>query len=504
MGLSLQLVSQPVLSCQEAGTFETQFFQGDEMREWQAMQQAGHLLAEAIEEDAREIGGLGTNPRLLVLVGKGHNGGDALIAARKLLAEHPRARADIVFLLGERTLRPLARRAWEQYQENGFDRVSVLPSPFALASQYDLCVDGVFGFQFRPPLSPEVAAVLKRVNVLDIRLRAAVDLPSGLDDADAFCADFTYATGIVKQPVLTLPNAGRLRHLDLGWEVAPPAPSTMRVLSAATLAPLARLRGSRSDKRSYGHLAVIGGSRQYPGAVLMTVRAALQSGCGLLTAFVPESLVPSFAAAVPEAMWVGWPETPEGHLAMEGAHELRRRLDRLTALVIGPGLGREEETLACLAAELPALRIPVVIDADALQPNLVEAGSSPKILTPHAGEFARIAEGLDLETYAARHPAVVVLKGPVTRVAAGASQSCSFFGGPVLARGGSGDILAGIIGSLLAQAPQDPLAAAATGVVWQGRAADALARERGATAVTTTQILPFLSTALRESGSGIS
>ncbi len=498
MALSLQLVSQPVLSCQEAGELEAGLLKGDETREWQAMQEAGLLLADAIGKDALEMGGLGTRPRLLILVGKGHNGGDALIAAFHLLARHPGARADVVFLFGERTLRPLAHRAWSLYQNNGFDRVSALPPPFALAPRYDLCVDGVFGFQFRPPLPPGIAAVLKRVNALDIRLRAAVDLPSGLDAADAFRANFTYAAGIVKQPLLTLSDPGRLRHLDLGWEVPSPTPSTVRVLSAATLAPLKRLRGSHSDKRSHGHLGVIGGSRHFPGAVLMTVRAALQSGCGLLTAFVPESLVPSFAAAVPEAMWVGWPETPGGCLAMEGAHELRRRLDRLTALAIGPGLGREEETLACLTAELPALRIPVVIDADALQPALVEAGSCQRILTPHAGEFARIAGGLDLKTYAARHRAVVVLKGPITRVAAGTAQYCSFFGGPVLARGGSGDILTGIIGSLLAQAPEDPVGAAATGVVWQGQAADALARERGAMAVTTTEILPRLATVLRE------
>ncbi len=500
MSLPLQIASQPVLSCQEAGEFEARLFQGDEAREWPAMQRAGDLLAAAVGRDILEIGGLGAEPRFLVLVGKGHNGGDALIAARGLLAGHPRAHADIVFPFGERTLRPLTRRAWAMYQADGFNRISVLVSPFPFSRRYDVCVDGVFGFQFRPPLPAGVAGILKRVNSLDIRLRAAVDLPSGWDEPDAFSADFTYATGIAKEPLLTVPNAGRLRLLDLGWDVPPPPRPTIQALSAATLAPLSRLRGTRSDKRSFGHLGVIGGSRQYPGAILMTVRAALQSGCGLLTAFVPESLVASFAAAAPEAMWVGWPETPEGYLSMDGAHELRRRRDHLTAMVIGPGLGRGKETMACLAAELPALRMPVVIDADALQPELVEAGTCPRILTPHAGEFARIAGGRDLATYAATQPAVVVFKGPVTRIAAGSQQYCSFLGGPVLARGGSGDILAGIIGSLLAQAPQDPLGAAATGVVWQGAAADALARAQGATAVTTTDILPFLATALRGSG----
>lgn len=498
MGRALKLLSEPVLTCQEAGRFEAEFFHGDEEREWQAMQAAGRLLADAMTADAAEIGGWGVNPRLLVLVGKGHNGGDALIAAEILLARVPGARADIAFLFGERSLRPLSQRAWRRYQAIGFSRIRLLHSPESLECSYDLVVDGVFGFQFRPPLPEGVCRWMQKANSLDVRLRAAVDLPSGMAEKDAFRADFTYATGIFKLPLLTIPNAGRLRHLNLGWQVPSGAASRMRVLTSGTLDPLKRLRDPNSDKRTYGHLGVWGGSRRYPGAVLMTVRAALQSGCGLLSAFVPESLVSSFAAAAPEAMWIGWPETPEGNLAMEGVHLLRERMERLTALVIGPGMGREAETLACLAAELPALRTPVVIDADALQTNIVTSGTCPRILTPHAGEFARIAGGLALDEYVSRHDATVVLKGPITQIASGGDHFVSLFGGPVLARGGSGDILSGIIGSLLAQHPDDPLGAAATGVVWQGMAADELARSWGPMAVTSTQLLPFLAQVLRE------
>ncbi len=498
MGQSLKLQSEPVLTCREAGEFEAGFFQGDEEKEWQAMQRAGRLLADAIRADAGEIGGLGTSPRLLVLVGKGHNGGDAVIAAEILLARFPGAHADIVFLFGERSLRPLTLRAWRLYQKTGFNRIHLLHAPESLGEAYDLVIDGIFGFQFRPPSPEGVGRWLEKINSLDARLRAAVDLPSGMAERHAFRADFTYATGIFKLPLLTLPNAGRLRHLGLGWRVPAGAESAMRILTAGTLEPLTRLRDPNSDKRTFGHLGVLGGSRHYPGAVLMTVRAALQSGCGLLTAFVPESLVTSYAAVAPEAMWIGWPETPDGSLAMEGVHLLRERCDRLTALVIGPGLGREAETLAFLATELPNLKLPVVIDADALQANIVTAGTCPRILTPHAGEFARIAGGLGLNEFVARHEATVVLKGPVTQVASGRSHYASLFGGPVLARGGSGDILSGIIGSLLAQHPDDSLGAAATGVVWQGLAADALARSSGAMAVTSTQLLPFLAAVLRE------
>jgi NAD(P)H-hydrate epimerase len=136
----------------------------------------------------------------------------------------------------------------------------------------------------------------------------------------------------------------------------------------------------------------------------------------------------------------------------------------------------------------------MVIDADALQPEIVHAGKAPRIVTPHAGELARIG-GRDV----LRPGLVLVEKGPVTRVASGATVYHSFFGGPILARGGSGDLLAGLIGGLLAQAPADPLLAAAGGVVWHGLAADTMARAHGQVAVNVTHLLDFLPAALRVS-----
>jgi NAD(P)H-hydrate epimerase len=216
-----------------------------------------------------------------------------------------------------------------------------------------------------------------------------------------------------------------------------------------------------------------------------------------VTAFVPESVVAAFAARAPEAMWVGWPETPAGGLALEGEYLVGERWDRATALVIGPGLGREAETQALAASIVKASTIPVVIDADGLQPEIVRGGTAPRILTPHAGEFARIGGGQELTMYSPRSENVVVLKGPVTRVAHCGKTYHSFFGGPVLARGGSGDVLAGLVGGLLAQTPRDPLLAATRGVVWHGLAADCLARAFGQTPVRVTQLLDFLPDALR-------
>lgn len=487
--------SHPILACAEAKELEARLFGGDEAREWTAMRAAGAAVAEAVLADFAEAGGFPAAGAILVLAGKGHNGGDALLAAAEILRRHPQAHAEVWLVHGVRALRPLALRAWQELQHAAPARVQAVTGR-ALRRHYALSLDGVFGYQFRPPLDDRDRAALRQANALDVRLRAAVDLPSGWAEPDAFRADFTYATGIVKAPLLDLPNAGRRRYLDLGF-FSGDEPGAARVLTSRVLEPLRAWRDPQGDKRHNGHVFILGGSRDYPGAIFMAVLAAVRSGVGLVSAFVPESLVPAFAARVPEAIWVGCPETPDGGLALEGRHRLVERWDRATALVVGPGLGRERETQALVAELLKSAPVPAVVDADALQPEILRAARTPLVLTPHAGEFARIADQQSLATYAAATQATVVLKGPVTRIAAGDTVYHSFFGGPVLARGGSGDLLAGLIGAQLAQTPKDPVGAACRGVAWHGLAADALARARGSTAVRTTQVLDKLGAVLR-------
>jgi NAD(P)H-hydrate epimerase len=522
----MNAASHPILTSEEAGLFEKDLFAGNDSAEWNAMREAGRSVASAILRDSEEIGGFSKSPRLLVLAGKGHNAGDALIAARDILEKLPQASADVVFAFGERSLRPLAQRAWRELTESARGRVkphsgarsSSLKGFFERNRCYDLSLDGVFGYQFRPPLSEETAAVLRQVNSLSIRFRAAVDLPSGLNESGAFKADFTYATGIVKSHLLTCANAGRLRYLDLGFfeseeertlsaAVVPdshPAGAAEkhdgdRVLIPRILAPLRSLRSSQTDKRDYGHLFVLGGSHSYPGAILMSVLAALKSGVGQVTAFVPEALVPSYAARAPEAMWVGWPKGPSEGLSPGGLPLLTQRWGRATALLAGPGLGREPSTQETLGQIVKTAPMPLVLDADALQPDLVRETRVPRILTPHIGEFARIARGADFRSFRTETGATVVLKGPVTCIASPTSPCYhSFFGGPVLARGGSGDVLAGLIAGLFAQSPMDSVVAACQGAVWHGLAADSLARTQGQTSVRITELIDHLPTVLRK------
>jgi hydroxyethylthiazole kinase-like uncharacterized protein yjeF len=498
--------SHPVLTCTEARAWEKARLT-DEILEWSAMQTAGTKLSLSILDDFREIGGFPAGGRILVLAGKGHNGGDALLAARQIIADRPDASVVVVLGFGPEELRPLAGRALDWLRQQAPERVKIEPLEAALEAgrHYALCLDGIFGFQFRPPMDPASARLISRVNKhTGIRLRAAVDLPSGVgltSAAEPFRADFTYATGSVKYPVLLPRNAGvvgRLRYLDIGLLQEDSAPdATERILLPSLLQPLAGLRASQSDKRTFGHLLLVGGSGSYPGAVVLAARAALRSGAGLVTAFVPEALAPEYAARHPEVMWVGCPVTAQGGLAAGTADLVRARSAKATALLIGPGLGAEAETVALAAHLAGESKVPLVLDADALRPEVVaRVRDKPFIGTPHAGEFDRIAPALFTDGNFTASQGVLVLKGPLTRVTDGKTIYHSPFGGPVLARGGSGDILAGLIGGLLAQSPGDPGLAACRGVVWHGRAADLLARRHGQVAIETSEILEQLGPAL--------
>jgi NAD(P)H-hydrate epimerase len=205
----------------------------------------------------------------------------------------------------------------------------------------------------------------------------------------------------------------------------------------------------------------------------------------------------AYAAQFPEAMWIGLPESDDGSIAAAGWKTLHEKLPQASAVVVGPGLGRHAESLGVVSEVLKDSPHSTVIDADAIQPEAVAAArGKPVVFTPHAGEFARVAGARDLRAFCRDEKVFTVLKGPVTRVCERDTVYHSFFGGPVLARGGSGDMLAGIIGGLLAQDPDKVLLAACRGVVWHGAAADLLARDKGQGAVQASQLLDYFRPAL--------
>lgn len=524
------------MTCAEARAFEAQWFHGDPEREWDAMQRAGQALAAKIAADILEAGNMPPIPSLLVLCGKGHNGGDACLAAAELLRGHGWLEADVVLADPETELRPLAKRALDSLRSLAAGRrsVRVHTNGYLPYHHWHLLLDGLTGMGFKPPLAPHYASLLARAGSIPSKcLRAAVDLPSGLGDAgaDPAClpADFTYATGIAKAPLFasaTRTLCGRVRWLDLGFPLpsrdpqgAPQTGDGAPVLIARNaLADIAGLRRAWSDKRAFGHVAIVAGSRDMPGALLLCVRAALEAGAGLVTVFAPGSVHAAFAAACPEAMWTPCPETPDGHMDPKATTALvNARFPAETTLVIGPGM---DARTATLPATLLASRLAAGIDDD----WIIDAGATTAetagilaerpeglahaILTPHPGELARMTgleDGRDARRVieAARAMArttrtTLLLKGTQTRVfGTDGSETVCCHGSPVLARGGTGDLLAGVLGALAARHPDYPDEAAALGTLWMGLAAEHCARQRGQHAMRTGDILAHLAPTLR-------
>lgn len=516
-----------MLTCAEAAEWEQSLLGGIESAQWSAMSLAGKSVGEGILADSEEIGGLAYDAHLLVLCGKGHNGGDALLALQTILQFRNAATACVLVVPGFAALRPLVRRVVEELFQKFADRIEWVAVSGAndgraaarvaeiLSEQpIDVCIDGLIGMQFRPPFRDPAVWLLQMINDAgNIRLRAAVDLPSGLGDVcaePAFRADFTYATGIAKSPIVDEQNGaavGRIRYLDIGFFDGLEGPlSKTLMLTDAVLDPLRLLRHAKVDKRSFGHLFVVSGSRCMPGAVLMAVQSALLSGVGLVTAFVPESLAASFAAQMPEAMWVPMPETIEGGLALEGRGAVVARAARCTGLLAGPGMGRERETLTLISELVRAIDVPTVLDADALEPDVLSARNAQAefglVLTPHAGEFKRVTGETEanvgsLKRACERTGATIVLKGAPTRICDGRRVFVSPFGGPVLARGGSGDVLAGLIGGQLARGGP-VLDGVARALVWHGMAADRLAQHDGQNATRVMALANWLPVVLRD------
>jgi len=516
--------SHPILSCRAAAEFEKAYFSCHKESEEVVMYRAGRAIATALEEDFEEIGGFPLAPKILVLAGKGHNSGDAFICANSLLDRHPDARILTLLSFPTKELRPSVKapfellRARSQVIEVGEETdLQAEIIQFSKNSCLDICIDGVLGMNAHPPLRSIPLKIISFINQYsDIRLRAAIDLPTGLGDdpdSNAFIADFTYATGIAKLPVLSsrwVSHVGRVRYLDLGFfESCTHLETPVRILKESLLWKLACLRRNLVHKRNFGHLLIFSGSANMPGACIMSSLAAVHSGVGLVSIATTNSTRKLAAYQLPECMWIG---TKGNCLSLDALEKVQDRLEDLTALLIGPGLGRSDETRALVEKLVTTVPKPLVLDADALYPEVVQAlrdrpASFPKvILTPHEGEWKRLQEHLpksicedDLSSM--KHlcqelRVILLLKGPRTKIYTQDEIFLSPFGGPVLARGGTGDLLAGMVGALLAQKPDQPTLAATLGAVWHGKAADCLVRARGNCAVRTTDLVDYLAQAL--------
>ncbi|MGA4958036.1 NAD(P)H-hydrate dehydratase [Streptomyces lavendulocolor] len=415
--------------------------------------------------------------RVVLLVGSGDNGGDALYAGARLAR---RGAGVSAVLLGPRA------------HEGGLTALRaaggrVVEDPSAAPERADLVVDGITGIGGRGGLRPEAARVVRAARDSGAVL-VAVDLPSGVDAdtgevaGEAVHADVTVTFGAYKPGLLIDPGrerAGALRLVGIGLSL-PPEPD-VEALQHADVARLLPVPVGESDKYRRGVVGIVAGSARYPGAAVLAVTGALRGGAGAVRYVGPAG--DAVLARHPETLVHAGPPAKAG---------------RVQAWVIGPGLGDTPGVDDVLGSD-----VPVLVDADGLRhldPSAVRARPAPTVLTPHAGEAAALlgtaredVESRRLEAVrelAGRYGATVLLKGSTTLVAsAGGPVRVNPTGTPWLATAGSGDVLSGLAGSLLAAglAPRD---AASVGAYLHGLAARRASRDAPVAAHDVADALP--------------
>ena len=438
------------------------------------MEKAGAALAEECEARSRQ------GP-VRIVCGKGNNGGDGLVAARLLASFGHTVEVLLLAPAGE-----LAPDAAENM--NRFDGPVAEPgnSGWEQALAGSGCVvDAIFGTGFsgapREPASTAIAAI----NGCDAPVVAA-DIASGVDASTgevagaAVEADATVSFHAAKLGQLIAPgkwHCGELLVAPIGIPDGAPEPAPGGVIGAGAL-DLAPKRDPRSTKFSSGQVLIVGGSRGLTGSVCLTATAAIRAGAGYATVAVPDELEAIFEIKLTEVMSRGMPSI-DGGLAALATEPILEAARRAAAVVVGPGMGRSDDARELVGALARELDAPLLIDADGLHGaaddlDALAARRAPRVLTPHAGELG-VLLGVESDQIAAhrlasareaasRTGAVVVLKGDDTIVAGPDGElAVNSVSSPALATAGTGDVLSGVVGALLARGLA-PFAAACAGV----------------------------------------
>jgi NAD(P)H-hydrate epimerase len=479
---------------------------------------SGDLLMESAGRELAALVTRETRGRVAVLCGPGNNGGDGLVAARHL-AQNGRE-VDVALVSGSAELSVDTARNLERYRALGRKVLRGAPGEIRAA----VVVDALFGTGLARPVEGDFAKAIEAAQRSGATV-IAVDLPSGLD-ADtgavlgaALRADYTLAIGLPKFALALEPGRGyagvvsvaRVGILDIAPGHEPDA-VLWRADAAREVLPA---RPRDGHKGRFGHVLLVAGSPGKTGAAALAAEGALRGGAGLATIACPHSVHAILEAKCTEAMTVGLAETQGGGLHDRSLSELLVLADERDVVCAGPGLGREGETGDLMMRIVEEVDRPLVLDADGLYPfsrSLAELRRrrAPTVLTPHPGEASRLLQCETAEVNRDRVAAaralaresgcVVILKGAGTLIASPDEVlTLNPTGGPVLATGGTGDVLAGLTAALLAQGVDAH--PAATLAAWlHGAAGDRLARRVGATGVLAGEIaaeLPACIEALR-------
>jgi NAD(P)H-hydrate epimerase len=471
----------------------------------------------------------------VVLCGKGNNGGDGFVAARVLVQAGMMVRVVLLGRMDE--LKGEAAEALEWLRtaapavivDEVVDEAGLEACTAALADA-GLLIDAVTGTGFKPPLRGLAVLLREMVERLDAPV-VAVDLPTGWDAnsmeqtvAGAFRADavvtFTapkmaHVFGHLTRNEKTGGTFGPVVVAGIGSPEKAVASTSGLTWAGGSKALAEKARDVNSNKGKFGHVLVVGGSYGKAGAPAMASLACLRSGAGLVTAAVTKSILDTVAQITPELMMVPLAEGSKGAVSfksLDGA-KLDALMEKITVVAVGPGLSMEGDAPAFARQIVEKTTLPVVIDADALnafegKTHLLKGAGRVMVLTPHPGEMARLA-GLTVKEveadrvglarrFATEHKLTLVLKGWRTLVAhPDGSIAVNTSGNPAMAKGGSGDILTGIVAAMLAQFPGDVKRAVETAVYLHGLAADFAATAMDEHTVLATDTVTHLTDAFR-------
>ena len=467
------------------------------------MERAGSGLAELVARVAPA--GL-----VAVVCGKGNNGGDGYVAARWLRERGREVR--VLTLAPVEELRGDARANCERLPGDP-------PMAFSAESLAGavVIVDAILGTGFAGEPREPAASAIEAINEAQAAV-VACDIPSGVNgstgevEGAAVVAQATATFHAAKPGLWIAPgkaHAGEVNVVDIGIPAGGPAEPQIGLITDQVCDAVPR-RGRESTKFAAGSVLVVGGSTGLTGAPCLAAEAAMRTGAGYVTACVPASLNQVFESRLLEVMTVPLADT-DGAIASAALSVVLERAGRVQSLILGPGLGRSDETVAFARELAQRVEVPMLLDADGLNAHAgrldaLAARSAPTVLTPHAGELGRLLEIDSKEVSAHRlqcarraaelAQAIVLLKGDDTIVAAperlvGVNPG----GAAALATAGTGDVLSGVIGALLAK-QMDPFHAACAGAFVHAGAGRAAASAIGAEGVIASDVIAALPRAL--------
>ena len=473
------------------------------------MENAGIRVTEFLSQRFAPL----SSHRIVILCGKGNNGGDGFVVARQLLTRFRPAALHVLLFAAPETLQGDAAANYQMFLAAGGEVLSEIPPDARFAS---LVIDAILGTGLTGPATGHPLAAIHEINHgFPLAKVVAVDLPSGMpSDSGAptgACAraDCTITFTAPKLAHALPPNCdltGELIVAPIGSPAALYAHIPRQLNHPSQWSALLAPRAKSGHKGTYGHALVIAGSRGKTGAAAMAGLSALRAGAGLVTVASAHSAIAEISAHSPELMTEPLRETESGIIALNAT--LDPLLTNKTVVAIGPGLGRAPHLATMIAAIAEALDVPLVLDADALLGNLSGGPSRTRVLTPHPGEMARItgksieeiqANRVDIaRDYASRHHLFLVLKGQRTLIAApDGSVAINPTGTPAMGTGGTGDILTGMIAGLLAQFPARPVEAVSAAVYLHGLSGELAAAALGEKSLIATDLLLYLPAAIR-------